>query len=116
MLDTGASVSLLSDQMWNLISDHTASLASWGGHSLVGVKGSAIQTEGVATLDLCFSEVMVKGEFIVAKSLNTEATLGLDFLKQNQCVINTKQKVLRISGCALPLTSGQGSPPVTSGV
>ena len=110
MLDTGASVSLLSDQTWSLISDQTASLASWGGRSLVGVEGSAIQIEGVATLNLCFSGVMVKGEFIVAKSLNTEAILGLDFLEQNQCVINTKQKVLHISGRALPLTSGQGSP------
>jgi len=47
MLDTGASVNLLSDQTWNLISDHTASLASWGGRSLVGVEGSVIQIEGL---------------------------------------------------------------------
>ena len=110
MLDTGASVSLLSDQTWNRISDQATPLAGWSGRSLVGVEGSVIQVEGVATLDLCFSGVMVKGEFIVAKSLNTEAILGLDFLEQNQCVINTKQRVLHISGRALSLTSNQGPP------
>ena len=110
MLDTGSSVSLLSDQTWNAIADRAAPLADWSGRPLVGVEGSIIQIEGVAVLDMCFSGVMVKGEFVVAKSLNTEAILGLDFLEQNQCVINTKQKVLHISGRALPLTSDRGPP------
>jgi len=87
-----------------------ALLVGWDGRSLVGVKSSVIHIEEVATLELCFSGVMVKGEFVVAKLLNTEAILGLDFLEQNQCVINTKQKVLHISGRTLLLTSDQGPP------
>ena len=45
-----------------------------------------------------------RGDFIVASALNSAAILGLDFLENNQCCINTEQKELHLKGRALPLT------------
>lgn len=39
----------------------------------------------------------------MAKNLCTKAILGLDFLEQNHCIINTEQKVLHLKGRALAL-------------
>ena len=71
----------------------------------MGVEGSPIPISGVASVDVGFSGVTVKGDCIVAKSLTTEAILGLDFLEQNHCVINTEQKVLHLKGRSLALKS-----------
>lgn len=101
MLDTGASVSLLSEETWQRCTTNMA-LATCE-HELVGVEGSKIATLGVATLDVSFAGVMVTGDFIVAKSLHTEAILGLDFLENNGCIINTEQHVLNLHGRAIPL-------------
>jgi len=108
MLDTGASVSLLSERVWQVIAatqTNHRSLNEWNGCCLVGVEGSAIPILGVATVNVSFSDVTVRAEFIVAKSLTTEAILGLDFLENYSCIINTEQKVLHLKGRALALTA-----------
>ena len=51
MLDTGAAISLISDQTWRSIDSGKTSLANWDGHKLVGIKGSAIPILGVATVE-----------------------------------------------------------------
>ena len=104
VLDTGAAISLISDRTWGLIGEE-ASMANWDGNKLVGVEGSEIPVLGVAqNLNINFAGVEVQGGFIVASALNSEAILGLDFLENNQCCINTEQKVLQLKGRALPLT------------
>ena len=90
MLDTGASVSLISECMWNKLAEQTTLLTKWDGRQLVGVEGSLIPMVGVAALEACFSDVNVWAEFIMAKTLSMEAILGLDFLEQNHCVINAE--------------------------
>ena len=76
-------------------------------YKLVGVEGSEIAMVGVATLDLSFGGVMVTADFIVTKSLHTGAILGLDFLEENGCIINTEQQVLHLQGKAIPLRGAQ---------
>ena len=39
MLDTGAAMSLISDQTWHSIDNGETTLTSWDGHKLVGVEG-----------------------------------------------------------------------------
>ena len=41
----------------------------------------------------------MNGDFLVARTLS----LGLDFLEQHGCVINTKHRALHIQGRAIPL-------------
>lgn len=42
IFDTGAAISLISDQAWSLIDDEKSSLANWDGHNLVSVEVSII--------------------------------------------------------------------------
>ena len=46
----------------------------------MGVEGSPIPILGIAVLEACFSGVNVQAEFIVAKTLSTEAILEVEFL------------------------------------
>ena len=100
MLDTGVSVSLLRADVWQKISSDEA-LMRWNGSGLVGVEGSSIEILGVASCDLSLAGILVKGDFLVAKTLSTEAILGLDFLENHGCVINTQHRVLHIQGRAI---------------
>ena len=83
-------------------------LCKWDGCQLVGVEGSPIPVVGVADVEVFFSGVNVWAEFIAAKTLNAEAILGLDFLQQNHCIINAKQRVLHLKGRALALSNTSG--------
>ena len=110
MLDTGAAISLISDQTWRSIDSGRTSVANWDGHKLVVIEGSAIPILGVAqSLSINFTCIEVSGDFIIASALNSEAILGLDFLERNQCCINTEQKVLHLKGRALRLTRDTNS-------
>ena len=91
MLDTGAAISLISDCVWQTINDGKLNLANWDGHKLVGVEGSAIQILGVTHLSVNFVGVNVNGDFVVARELNSDVILGLEFLEHNHCCINTEQ-------------------------
>ena len=80
----------------------------------MGVEGSPIPVIEVADVEVSFSGVNVRAEFIVAKTLSADAILGLDFLEQNQCVINAEQRVLHIKGRALALSNTNGASKTTS--
>ena len=51
----------------------------------------------------------VWAEFIVTKALSADAILGLDFLEQNQSVINTEERVLHLKGRALALSNTENT-------
>ena len=106
MLDTGATVSLIREDVRRKVVGANTTLAKCN-LRLVGVEGSAIAILGVATLETLFASIIVTGDFIVAKTLSTEAIIGLDFLEQNHCTINTEQKVLHLCGKALPLKGAE---------
>jgi len=95
MLDTGASVSLLKDDVWrHVVGD--SGLSAWSGHKLVGVAVSPISILGTANIDFVLPGVQVKGDFLITDTLNTKAILGLNFLEQRHCII--EQKVLHLYG------------------
>ena len=94
MLDT---VSLLKNDVWREVAGDRA-LSIWSGHKLVGVEGSPISILSTATIDVILSGVSVRGDFLITDTLNTQAILGLDFLEQHHCIINTEQKTLRLYG------------------
>ena len=105
MFDTGAAVSLISDRTWCSLDSGEMTLASWDGHKLVGVEGSAIPILGVAhNVSINFVGMKVDGDLVMASALNSEAILGLEFLECNQCCNNTEQKVMHLKGKVLHLT------------
>jgi len=72
----------------------------------VGAKGSKIEVKGVATLVFSIAGQKVEGDFLVTTQLNTDVILGLDFLEQNQCIINAEQHTVQFRGLAVAIGTG----------
>ena len=87
MLDTGASVSLLSGDMWEQVSKganvKATALEPWTGPRLTGVEGSPIVIHGVASIDITLAGEIFSADILVASGLSTQAILGLDFYRES---------------------------------
>jgi len=70
-------------------------LMRWNASGLVGVEGSSIKVLGLASCDIRLAGILVKRDFLIAKTLSTEA-IGYRFLENHGCFINTQQRVLHI--------------------
>ena len=118
VLDTGASVSLLSRDVWEQISNKTQAntLEPWTGPQLTGVEGSPIVIHGVTAIDITIAGEVLRADILVASGLSTQAILGLDFLQGVKCVINTDQRVLHIAGKVIPLLQSTDQPTLLSTV
>ena len=68
-----------------------------------GVEGSTIKLLGTVSVTITLAGLSVGGDFLVAEALNTEAILGLDFLEQYRCTINTRHRILHLQGKAITL-------------
>ena len=75
----------------------------WNGSCLVGVEGSSIEILGVVFSVISLAGILVKGDFLIVKTLSTEAIFGLDFLENHSCVKNTQHRVLHIQGRVISL-------------
>ena len=105
MVDTGAAVSLLRKDIWDLTtSTNPPDLQPWPGQSLVTVDGFPLTVYGRATIPVKFGSHKVDVTFAIAEGLTAEAILGLDFL--NQCTLDLKNCTLTLAdSTTLPLTS-----------
>ena len=102
MLDTGAAVSLLSNDTWNKIKG-TSTLTPWTNPGLVGVGGTPLRVSGIAKLCLELGGQQYHVEMVVA-DLRTEGILGLDFLETNQCAIDLPQGTMKLKGKDQPIS------------
>ncbi|KAL5516969.1 hypothetical protein EMCRGX_G002428 [Ephydatia muelleri] len=92
VVDTGASVSLLSTDVWHKVSANKhMELKEWGGSSrLVGVNGSPLHVQGIVLVHLTLSKnVVFENKFLVVEGMTAEAILGLDFLETFKCMIDS---------------------------
>ena len=106
MIDTGAAVSLIREDIWKRVAGSEPTLKAWTGCKLVGAEGSPIEINGTAALTFLIAGQKVYGEFLVTNRLNSEAILGLDFLQQNQCIINAEQHTVHLRGKAVAISGG----------
>ena len=109
VLDTGAAVTLLRKELWDLVKPQGGELEGWTGKRLVGVEGTALHVCGVARVQLMMGEKCFQPEAVVANGLTADVILGLDFLEANRCTIDLGEKVLRFrdENLSVPL----GRPP-----
>ncbi|KAL5480079.1 hypothetical protein EMCRGX_G023701 [Ephydatia muelleri] len=92
VVDTGASVSLLTTDVWHRVSANKhMELKEWGGSSrLVGVNGSPLHVQGIVLVHLTLSKsVVFENKFLVVEGMTVEAILGLDFLETFKCMIDS---------------------------
>ena len=95
VVDTGASVSLLSTDVWHRVSANKhMELKEWGGcNRLVGVNGSPLHVQGIVLVHLSLSKnVVFENKFLVVEGMTVEAILGLDFLETFKCMIDSGER------------------------
>ena len=94
VVDTGATFSLLKEDLWHKVKPRGALLELWKGPSLVSVDGTAINVSGLGTLQLIIDGRPFQSQMIVTSSMSTNAILGIDFLESHHCMIDLGKKTL----------------------
>ena len=95
LVDTGASVSLISENIWERIKGAGYELSQDGfGHRLVGVQGVPLQLCGSTRIPLQIDGLhkVFPVEMLVAKELTNDVILGRDFLQENQCDVKLDRR------------------------
>ena len=112
VVDTGAAVTLLDKTLWDKVNNAGQALSTWTGPPLVGVEGTRLETWGTTTIEITFSGETFKFPVLVASSLTADAILGMDFLDDNECMLDMANKVLRFPnrGVSISLRDSSSQP------
>ena len=101
VLDTGAAVSLIREDVWTRITKTAGvslpELREWRGKRLVGVNGSPLSVRGFGKFQVFLGDRHLPAEvtLIITSDLTVqEAILGLDFVETYKCVIDCGRKTL----------------------
>ena len=94
VVDTGASITVLDETLWEKTHRGECSLEPWTGRRLVGVEGTPLHICGVSNVELKFAGETFHCPVLVARSLTSEAILGLDFLEANNCTLEMADRKL----------------------
>ena len=106
LLDTGAAVALLREEAWSrVIAKEPQDLRPWSTVTLVSAGGTPLTIHGSACVELELEGKKFMTEIVVVSPLTSEAILGLNFLQEQQAVIDLggKRLHLKASGCDIPL-------------
>ena len=105
LVDTGAAVTLLRQDIWNQISACTSELKPWPGPPLVSAGGTPLTIHGCTCMTLQLGGRDIETEMVIVSPLTSEAILGIDFLQAQQAMIDLGQGVLHLrqSGCDISL-------------
>ena len=98
LLDTGAAVSLLRKDKWDLISSPDISLSPWNGPRLTGVEGSPLTVFGCSPIWIRLNGEVFQWTMLIVDQLTTEGILGLDFLEANSCSVNMANRCIHFPG------------------
>ena len=99
LVDTGAAISHLHGNIWTKIADGdlAQTLHEWTGETLVEVNGNKLSVRGYSLIP-----ISVKG--IVTDDVKVDAILGLDFLKENHCMIDCSKWLITFPPKDFPAT------------
>ena len=104
LVDTGATMSVLNKNIWTRLNQQTKyPLTEVTGKKLVGIEGTPLKVLGAAHFHVVFEQQQFNVYFLVADSLTTEAILGRDFLKDNQCVIDIGKNLIKFETVGMTL-------------
>ena len=94
LLDTGAAVSLLRKDKWDLMASADAPLNPWEGPRLTGVEGSPLTVFGCSPIWIRLNGEVFQWTMLIVDHLTTEGILGLDFLEANSCAVNMANRCI----------------------
>ena len=111
VVDSGANRTLVRA---DVLGDSTRDILPEIPNGLADVTGRRTALHGPTEVTLCIDGMCVKQVCFVADHLSDPVILGLDFLKQNQCVLDFMSGVMQMNGRQVPLCDGggDGSPKV----
>ena len=112
VVDTGASITVLDGTFWEKANCEECSLEPWTGRRLVGVEGTPLHICGASNVELKFAGETFHCPVLVARSLTSEAILGLDFLEANNCTLEMADRKLTFPerGVAVSLCDSSPDP------
>ena len=114
LIDTGATLSILSLKAWDVISQSSSNELKKFSMQVFTASGSQIEVKGKATVIIEICGVQCVTEIVVA-DIDMDAILGLDFLKANSCRLDIENNTLKIKSksCKLSLAGKLGCYRVT---
>ena len=101
LVDTGATASLLSRTIFDVMTKTNNTVSEVEG-DVLSANGTPLQVLGRTNVELKFADKAWVQNVIVAE-LNVDGILGMDFLVENQCIINLQTHALSISGMDHPI-------------
>ena len=115
LVDTGAAVTVVTRALWNQCTTAPA-LRKLADKQLLGVDGTPLKVEGWTEADITIGPEAFRHAVVVVEDLAADGILGLDFLEDNSCVIDTNSRLLLFNhrSSSVPLVSPQtqGTPAV----
>ena len=106
LVDTGSSVTLLHERVWNHIAGGKKLNASQC--PVMAVNGESLSLCGQTKVDLMVGRHIRSHTVLVVQGMTQECLLGTDFLEQYQCVIDVRGRTMTIEGETIPLDRMSG--------
>ncbi|KAK3083976.1 hypothetical protein FSP39_006179 [Pinctada imbricata] len=95
LIDTGATVSLVSNVVYGNISASSKTSVSPVDANILSANGTPLQVIGKTKLDIKLDNRVWCQEAIIA-DVNVDGILGMDFLRANDCIINIQRGIITI--------------------
>ena len=102
LIDTGASVSLVSSRLVRSF-PFTLSYSARQCPTVVGVSGQALSCFGITSIPVVAANVPFLHDFVVAELFHHDVILGSDFFVTSGCIIDLSSSLLRIGSECVPL-------------
>ena len=107
LVDTGSSVTLVHEKVWNDISQDRKLLTP---HCpVMAVNGDSLSLCGQIDLDLMVGKHVRTHTVLVVREMTQECLLGTDFLEQYGCVVDLGRRTMIMLGETIPLDTLYGS-------
>ncbi len=94
LVDTGATVTLLREDVWERSNVTRKKLEPWSKSRLVGVDGTPLHAHGSALVALNLNGDLYQTDVVVVSAVTTKAILGLDFLQRYKASVDIGKRQL----------------------
>ncbi len=97
LVDTGATLTVLSTRYWENLCDSDEHVLSTFDKDIISASGSPLEVKGTTTVCVKIGSASCDIQVIVA-NIENDALLGLDFLKQERCIVDVVNNTMTLNG------------------
>lgn len=101
VVDCGSPICILSNEVFNCIG--LGNTLGRVGSKVVGAEGSQLNILGTVELDIAVDGIKAKQLFYICDNLKQSALLGMDFLRNNGCVVDFNEGTLHAGNTQVKL-------------